>query len=270
MEDGLAAGHDARVHDLAQMRRSRSCGTSALLPSHSSRIAPIACGLPSSPRPPCPTGFRAPVPRLAAPAYRGRVRRPLTPDDIEQLYARARTSEERRAAAHQLATWAEEVHPRDSGVTPASLLVNAGEQLVEAGDVRDALDFFHRAVDTGQYVRPDVRCYLHSGLLTVGDVDAARELADQLRRERPIDADVYLLIGENYEVDGDLREAHRWFTMGVQRTMNDVRNGDDGAVEDIAGLMAARLRVRHALDLPRDEYDRVVASALLLGRGESD
>jgi len=34
--------------------------------------------------------------------------------------------------------------------------------------------------------------------------------------------------------------------------------------------MAARLRVRHALDLPLDEYDRAVASALLATRERWD
>lgn len=52
--------------------------------------------------------------------------------------------------------------------------------------------------------------------------------------------------------------------------MNDVRDGDDEAVEDAAGLMACRLRVRRALELPLDECDAVVASALLAQRPTSD
>ena len=198
------------------------------------------------------------------------MRRPRTADDIEELYARARTPEERRATAQRLAAWAEEPDPRAGEVTPALLFVSAGEHLTAAGDLREAVVCFRRAVETGQYVPPDVRCYLHGALLRVGDLAAARNLADELRRERPIDGDVYLLIGENYESTGDLRAAHRWLTMGLQRAVNDVEDGDDlDAAEDAAGLMAARLRVRHALDLPLDEYDRLVASALLAARGRS-
>jgi predicted Zn-dependent protease len=189
---------------------------------------------------------------------------------MERLSARARTPEQHRAAARQLAAWAEEAHPMDGPVSPATLLVNAGEQLTEAGDLPEALEFFRRAVDTGQYVPPDVRCYLHGGLLKVGDVDATRAVAEDLRRERPIDGDVYLFIGENYELAGDLRAAHRWLTMGVQRTMNDVEDGDVAAARDAAGLVMARLRVRRALDLPLDEYDAVAPSALLADRATSD
>ena len=50
----------------------------------------------------------------------------------------------------------------------------------------------------------------------------------------------------------------------------DYTPGDDRAAEDAAGLLMARLRVRHALDLPLDEYDTLVASALLSGRDTPD
>ncbi len=191
------------------------------------------------------------------------VRRPLTSDQVEELYARARTPEQHRATAEKLAAWAEEARPDDQDVSPASLLVSAGEHLTEAGDPEGAVALFRRAVATGQHVPPDVRCYLHGGLLRVGDTGAARQIAEELRRERPVDGDVYLFLGENHELAGDLREAHRWLTMGARRAIGDVEAGDDRAAEDAAGLLMARLRVRHALDLPLDEYDSLVASALL-------
>jgi predicted Zn-dependent protease len=195
------------------------------------------------------------------------VHRPLTSDQVEELYARARTPEQHRATAEKLAAWAEEARPDDQDVSPASLLVSAGEHLTEAGDPEGAVALFRRAVATGQHVPPDVRCYLHGGLLRVGDTGAARRIAEELRRERPVDGDVYLFLGENHELAGDLREAHRWLTMGARRAIDDVEAGDDRAAEDAAGLLMARLRVRHALDLPLDEYDELVASALL---GEPD
>ena len=198
------------------------------------------------------------------------VRGPLTSGEVEELHARARTPKRHRAAAEELAAWAEEVHPDDQGVSPASLLVSAGEHLTEVGDLEGAVALFRRAVAAGQHVAPDVRCYLHGGLLRMGDAGAARGIAEELRRERPVDGDVYLFLGENHELAGDLREAHRWLTMGARRAVNDVEDGDERAAEDAAGLLMARLRVRHALDLPLDEYDALVASALLDERAPSD
>jgi predicted Zn-dependent protease len=190
------------------------------------------------------------------------VRKPLTQDDLDELYARARTPEQRQAAAEQLAAWAEEEHPEDD-VSPASLLVSAGEHLSEAGDHDAALDLFRRAASAGGHVPPDVRCYIHHALIEVGDLDGARRVADELRRERPADADVYRFIGEDYELADHLQEAHRWLTMGVLRSVNRVGDGDEEAAGEAAGLMAARLRVRRALELPMDEYDELVATALL-------
>lgn len=120
------------------------------------------------------------MPRPTRAAYGGRVRRPLTADDIEELYARARTPEERRATARRLAAWAEQPDPQAGEVSPALLFVSAGEHLTAAGDLREAVVCFRRAVEAGQYVPPDVRCYLHGGLLRAGDLDAARDLAGEL------------------------------------------------------------------------------------------
>lgn len=93
---------------------------------------------------------------------------------------------------------------------------------------------------------PDVPCNLHHCLLTVGDVEGARQLADELRQGRPSDGDVYVLIGENYQLIELLRMGER------------VELGDDlAAARDAAGLV----RVRRALDLPFDEYDGVVKVA---------
>ena len=192
-------------------------------------------------------------------AYRERMRGPLTQDDVEALYARARTPDQRRAAAAQLAAWAQEVHPEDDDdVSPASLLTNAGEHLSRIGDHEAALSMFRLAVGAEGHVPPDVRCYLHHGLLDVGDADGARRVADELRREGPADGDVYLFIGEDHELAGDLREAHRWLTMGLLRMLGRVEEEDDDlAVSWAASLVQARYRVRRTLELPLDEYDEL-------------
>ena len=123
----------------------------------------------------------------------------LTQDDVDGLCMRARSPEQHRKAAAQLTAWAEDVHPEDE-VSPASLLANAGEQLNSIGDHDAALDVFRRAVGAEGHVPPDARCYLRHELLAVGDVAGARRLADELRRERPADGDVYLFVGERYEL----------------------------------------------------------------------
>ncbi|SNR55965.1 hypothetical protein SAMN06272737_112123 [Blastococcus mobilis] len=185
----------------------------------------------------------------------------MTENDLEKLYARARSPEEHRTAAAQLATLAEGEHSLDVDVSPAALLVSAGEHLSAAGDQEAAVEMFRRAASSRGHVPPDVRCYLHHGLLEVGDLDAAHQVAEELRREGPVDGDVYLFIGEDYELADDLREAHRWFTRGVFRSVKRIEDGDDDAAENAVGLMMARSRVRRSLGLPLDEYDELVITS---------
>lgn len=189
------------------------------------------------------------------------MREPLNSDDVEAKFAAARTPEQRRAAAAQFEAWAQETHPEDDDVSPASLLVSAGEILSRVGDQDAAIALFRRAVAAEGSATPDARCYLHQALLEVGDVDGARALAEELRRERPADGGVYVFIGENYELAGDLREAHRWMTMGLMRMESQIPARGDGAATYAAALVQARYRVRRELDLPLDEGDALVQIA---------
>ncbi|MGY1736992.1 tetratricopeptide repeat protein [Geodermatophilus sp. SYSU D00684] len=162
------------------------------------------------------------------------MRRPPTEDDLDATFFPGQTPEQSRAIARQL---------------------------TRVGDGHEALRVARRAVATGEPVLPDVRCFLHHALLEVGDVDTARELAGQVRREPPADVDVYLLLGEDYEVDGDLREAHRWLTLGVRRALEDVVDVHDASEDQVlrqaAHLLVARRRVRRQLDMPADEWDEL-------------
>jgi predicted Zn-dependent protease len=185
----------------------------------------------------------------------------MTEDDLEELYARARSPKKHRTAAAQLVALAEDEQPSDAEVSPAALLVSAGEHLSAAGDHEAAVELFRRATSSRGHVPPDVRCYLHHGLLEVGDLDGAHRIADELRREGSVDGDVYLVIGEDYELADDLREAHRWFTRGVLRSVTRVEDDDDDVSGDAAVLIIARSRVRRSLGLPLDEYDELVATA---------
>jgi tetratricopeptide (TPR) repeat protein len=185
------------------------------------------------------------------------VRRPLDIEDVEDLEFGARTPEERREVAARLVAWAEETHPQDGEeVTPANLLVHAAEQLSQAGDHDRALELFRRAVSAEGDVLPDVRCHLHHGLIAAGDVAGARRLAEEVRRSRPTDPDVYQLIGEDYEAAGDLAEANRWMNLGLRCLVGQAEEGDE-ALSGFAAVMllAARRRVRRALGFPPDEFD---------------
>ena len=190
------------------------------------------------------------------------MRRPRTQDDLDATYHPGQTPEQSRAMARQLEAWAAAGTRPGDEVNTADLLVCAGEQLVRIGDAPEAVRLLRRAVKTGEPVEPDVRCYLHHALLAVGDADAARELSGQVRRDHPPDVDVYLLIGEDYELHGDLREAHRWLTLGVRRALDDVEDADevaeDYAAAQAAQLLVARRRVRRELGMPADEWDELV------------
>lgn len=192
--------------------------------------------------------------------YGERMRQPLVLDDVDAVCGGASTPEELRAAAAQLTTWAEERRPDDE-VSPAELLVTAGGLLSRAGDHAAAVSAVRRALAVGGSVPPDVRCYLHRMLLEDGDVEGARDLADELRREHPSDGDVYLFVTASYDRAGSAREAHRWATMGLLHMAARIGQGDESAAESAAALAQARYRIRRALDLPIDDYDSTVERA---------
>jgi predicted Zn-dependent protease len=190
------------------------------------------------------------------PFYRSPVRPPLSFDDVESLEG-ARTPQEHRTAAEILVGWAGEQHPDDDDVTPAALLSAAAWHLDEAGDAPGALELHRRAAAVAGEVPPDVRCYLHGALLKAGRTDEAHALADEVRRSASDDLDVYALMAQNYEEAGDLRQANRWLALGTTRL--DAADLEGRVDDDRAfGLLAARRRVRAALDLPPDGLDLLV------------
>jgi tetratricopeptide (TPR) repeat protein len=182
------------------------------------------------------------------------VRTPVDDDALEELEAAAQTPEDHRGAAARLVAWAEEPHA-DDDVPPARLLSAAAWHLETAGDPEQALDLHRRAVTAPGDVVPDARCYLHGALLENGHAAEAEELADVIRRSAPTDTDVYLIMGENYALAGDLRQAHRWLTMGAERLERT-----DQSISGIGvfHLLRARRRVRDGLGLPADDLDALV------------
>ena len=182
------------------------------------------------------------------------MRDPLSEDDVERLQAFARTPKAHREAAATLARWVEEGQP-DDGVSPADLLSAAGWHLAQAGDTEDSLALYRRAVAAEGTTTPDARCLLHAALLEAGQLDEARQVANDLRRTGPRIVDIADM-AENFEMHGDLVQAHRWAEMGVSR-LELAADSDEPPVFDVRILLGVRRRIRQELGFPPDDWDDV-------------
>jgi len=192
--------------------------------------------------------------------YGAAVRDPLSFDDVERLEFWARTPRAHREAAAILLSWAEVEHPDDEEVTRAALISAAAWHLDRAGDTEQGLELHRRAVTEPGTTDPDARCLLHAALLTAGRADEAKQVADDVRRSTP-SLQVCALMAENFELVGDLKQAHRWLAIGVNRL--DLGDDDElGYDWETAYLLRARRRVRHALGYPPDELDEAADETL--------
>ncbi|MGL4340634.1 MAG: hypothetical protein ACRCSP_09495 [Rhodoglobus sp.] len=179
----------------------------------------------------------------------------ITEDAVEELMwsASREGATAHIAAAEVLNEWSA-LDPTRYGewVSAASLLVSAGEQFALAGDHHRAVEHFRRAVGAVGEAPPDTRVYLLQGLLDAGLAEEAQTLADTIRRERPVDSDVYSFIAESFELADDYPRAQRWFSMGL-------RLADDHTVAlsevDYQMLLMGRRRVRQAAGLTQDMLD---------------
>jgi hypothetical protein len=181
------------------------------------------------------------------------VRDPLSEDDVERLQTSARTPKAHRMAAATLTAWSEERHPDDE-VNAADLLSAAGWHLAQAGDTDEGLTLHRRAVATEETTTPDARALLHAALLEAGQLDEAQEVAKDLRRSGPRIVDIAYM-AENFEMHGDLGQAHRWAEMGVSRL--ELAGDTDGSADfDVEMLLNVRRRVRQELGFPPDELDQ--------------
>lgn len=179
-------------------------------------------------------------------------------DDVGSLGLDAETPEEQRQLACRLIAWADEPAPADPGAaTAAELLVEAGQILEILGDHSGAVAAYRRAAAEVGASRPDPRGFLHRALVSVGDLPAARLLAEEIRRSAPADVDVYAMVGEAYEKHGDLREAHRWLNLGVRQLSRLPMPGTENMAFELLLLSIVRRRIRRALGLPADGLDRL-------------
>ena len=165
----------------------------------------------------------------------------------------AAASGDHPGAARHLERLAARQHPGQR----AQYLVTAGVQWGLAGDPDKELAAYRAATTDGGSAFPDARAYLAGALLKAGEEAAARELFEQLHRERPRDPDVYLLVGEALEAHGDLAGAIRWFTCGLLRAESY------GSDFDVLYLARSRWRARAAAGLPEDDFHAAAAFAFI-------
>lgn len=175
----------------------------------------------------------------------------ISEDDIELLdSAGAHGEREHRELARHFEELAADPHPDDE-VSPAALLVHAGERLRMVDDFAGALAYFRRAAELSGHVEPDVRCYLIQGLVDCKLYDEAAQLERAIRKARPRDPFVYEFVGETFELDGDLARAIGWFTAGMLLALRD----DSIPESTLEMLTTARARARGAMGFPPDEFD---------------
>ena len=137
----------------------------------------------------------------------------------------------------------------------------------------DALRCLLAARDDGGPTWIDVRVKLVSLHLIRGENDRADELAAELRRSLESVGNLNVAIewlGDAFHDSGRLREAHRWFTIGLRDIDPEDLDEDDGWA---LGLLNGRSRARRELGLGHDAYDRAqdrVSEGLLERRRRTD
>ena len=147
----------------------------------------------------------------------------------------------------------------------ASLLIASGEHWQVRGDYDKAQESFEAARADGGESAADPEVALFGLAMKREDAEAApRHLSilKALAGAEQLTVDNYLHIGEIYEEHDHLRQAHRWYTMPLTYA-----DADDEDLDYL--LLAARLRVREALGLPRDRFDQRAFEELELRRARA-
>lgn len=138
----------------------------------------------------------------------------------------------------------------------AEYLSHAAEFYETHDRLDDALRCLREAIADGGTTWVDVRVRLVRVLLLLGEDDEADNLARELRRSLGSVANIDTVVewlAEAFEEVGRLREALRWFNLGVRSIDPEVLDdGDDWSL----GILNGRSRVRRALGLGHDGYDR--------------
>ena len=152
--------------------------------------------------------------------------------------------------AERFESEAQRLEPGEHG--RASLLIASGDHWRMRGEFDRARSAFEAARADGGESAVDPEVALFGLAMEVEDGDAASRHLTTLKAlagAEQLSWDNYLQIGEVYEEHDQLRQAHRWLTMPLTYA-----DADDEDLNYL--LLVTRLRVREALELPRDRFDQ--------------
>lgn len=131
------------------------------------------------------------------------------------------------------------------------------------GDVDAALATLDRADDASEQEADVLLAMRLTFLIEAGRGDEAQPQLDQLRRRGPrLPWEAIERVADSLETVGRLREAMRWFTLGLR----DLDPQHDLPDPDEEHALIGRWRVRQALELPPDHYDELARITLDLRR----
>lgn len=170
---------------------------------------------------------------------------------MEGLVLTGASADQLRERAATLQAWAtdSEQFELGAGVTRAALLSSAAEDYMIAGDKDRGLAL---ALEAKAAAGPD-EFEPHATLIQIyidrGDVEAAKAVADEARKGVASDPIVAELIGDSFELAGELAQAERVYTIGLRAANVD----DDGVWHE--RLLRDRHRVRRDQGKPLDGYD---------------
>lgn len=182
----------------------------------------------------------------------------MTEDVLDGVEFEAARSGDHAWAAQRMVELSEKVRAQ-SDVSRAEALTRAGEQWEIAGEPERAVELFRLAIADGGSTWLDARAYLTGALFRLGRESEARELVEQLWRDRPADPKVHQWVAEALVDVGDLADAQRWATAGVECCLHGERSGDNAL--DLQTLLRIRYRARVDLGLPEDDLDRMLETA---------
>ena len=195
-------------------------------------------------------------------SYACRVPRLITQTDFDTARDRAHRGEN-LAIAETLRAWAidTEHFALAEDVSRAAVLVEAGENFGYAGDHAEAFRLYELAREDGGPSYVDPRALMVQALYQGGRTDASLELADALRKDSPQLVNTFLVLGGFFELVDELKQAQRWYSMGIRAMDSGNVPGSESQYES---MLLGRARVRSELGMPRDTLD--VAAAIIIER----
>jgi hypothetical protein len=184
---------------------------------------------------------------------------PLTEDEIDDLIGEWDLTLPVGERLPLIDDLLEQLPPGAPGRTAA--LTYRGEILQLAGRPVDAVAAFGLAAEEGGTSTIDPRALLLDTLFRLGRDDDAAALLTDLRAASAagdVRGTLHSWVGDCLEERGDLRQAQRWFNLGLRDL--DLELDDPGFEEQ--ECLIGRLRVREALTLPKDRYDLLAHDVL--------